>query len=114
MKNVSHNNSRNTGAVQVHVDPPPIMSIKSNNDTEMKEDFVKNKNFIDCMSEMLDMYDLKRPCLTTENQWGYFFVQIFKMTLEVVSETPAANDKLQYLYTLLRGYAICNFDSLCD
>ena len=41
MKNVSHKNQWNTGTVQVHVEPPPIPLIKSNNDDKSDKYFIK-------------------------------------------------------------------------
>ena len=54
MNNVSHKNKCNQGAVQMHVDPPPIQLIKSNNDTKSDKDCVKIKLCRYPMSEKLD------------------------------------------------------------
>ena len=43
MKNVLYKKIWNRGAVQMHVDPPPITLIKSKNDTKLdKDDVQKN------------------------------------------------------------------------
>ena len=41
MKNVPHKKGCHTGAVEIHVELPPITLIKINNDTKADKDFVK-------------------------------------------------------------------------
>ena len=43
MENVLHKNKWNQGEVHVHVEPPPILSIKSKNDDELGKCCVKIK-----------------------------------------------------------------------
>ena len=41
MNNVLHNNNWNLVAVQVHVEPPPILLMKSNDDDNLDKDCIK-------------------------------------------------------------------------
>ena len=68
MKNVYHKEIWRTGAVQIHMEPHPIPVIKSNNDKKSENDSIKIKLRRYDTSEKLDMYKLKWPCLTAENQ----------------------------------------------
>ena len=59
MKNVSQKKSWRTGAVQIHVETPPITLIKIKNDTKAKKDYVKIQLRRDPMSEKSDLYEFK-------------------------------------------------------
>ena len=56
MKKIPHKNIWHTGAVQIHVDPPPIHSIKSKNDFKLEKDCVKIKLRRYLMLEKFGMY----------------------------------------------------------
>ena len=58
-KNICNRKIWFTGAVQIHVDPPPVLWIKSKNDTKAEKDSVKNKLCRVPTLEKLDMYELK-------------------------------------------------------
>ena len=59
MKNVFHHNNWNRGAVQLHVEPPPIPLIESRNDTKTDKYFVKIKFCRDPTSKNSDIYEFK-------------------------------------------------------
>ena len=67
MKNIPHKKRINTGTIQVHMDPPPIPLIKSNNDDKSDKDSIKIKLRRDPMSENLDLYELKMAFLITSS-----------------------------------------------
>ena len=47
------------GAVQIHMEPPPILIIKSKNDAKSDKDSVKIKLLRDLTSNVLDIYEFK-------------------------------------------------------
>ena len=53
MKNVSHKKSWRTGAVKIHVYPPPVPLIKINNNAKSVKDCAKIKLFRYSTSETL-------------------------------------------------------------
>ena len=55
MKNVLHKKSWRTGAVQIHVEPPPIPLTKGKNDAKSENDCVKIKLCKDPTSEKSDL-----------------------------------------------------------
>ena len=55
MKNVSYKKIWCTGELQIHVEPPLIPLIKSNNDMKVGTYFVKIKFRINTMLENLDL-----------------------------------------------------------
>ena len=59
MKKFSHKKIWHNGAVQIHVDPPPIILIKTKNDAKLKNDGVKKKLFRNPTSEKSDLYEFK-------------------------------------------------------
>ena len=59
MKNVSQKKGWSRGAVQMHLDPPPITIIKSNNNVKLDKYCVKTKLRSDPTSEKSDLYDFK-------------------------------------------------------
>ena len=59
MKNVLHKNKWNVGVVQLHVETPPIILIKSKHNDKSDKDFVNIKFRMDPMSENSDLYKFK-------------------------------------------------------
>ena len=59
MKNIFHDKNWNKKTVQVHVDPPTILFIKSNNDDKSDKYFVKNRLCRDPTSENSSLYEFK-------------------------------------------------------
>ena len=55
MMNFSHKKKWNAGTLQVHMDPPPIPTIRSKNDDKSDKDCVKIKLRQDLSSQMLDL-----------------------------------------------------------
>ena len=77
MKNVSHTKNWNAGTVQVHVEPPSITLIKSNNNEKSDKYFVKNKLRRDKTSEKLYPMNSKWPCLIMANLRSFcYFTEI--------------------------------------
>ena len=112
MKNVSHKNNWNQGAVQLHVEPPPIPLIKSKIDTQSDKYFVKIKLRRGPTSEKSGLYDLKMTFFDNGDLEEFLlFIWNFKMTLEV-SETLSTGSNIQYLCTLVCGETLRQLDTL--
>ena len=103
MKNVFHNKSLRTGAVQIHVEPSPITLIIINNDAKSEKDWVKIKFCRDPTSEKSDLYEFKMDLFdNVDLEYLLLFVRNFQITLEVLG-VIAASAKIKYLCTLLSG-----------
>ena len=113
MKNIFQKKSWHTGAVQIHVYPPPIPLIKSKFDLKTEIDYVKIKLRRNPRSEKLEMYELKMPLFDNGDlEELLLFVINFKMNIEA-SGILTENVKLQYLCTLFHGKALHKFETLC-
>ena len=106
MRNVSHNKKWNKVTKEVHVYPPPLPLIKSNNDGKLDRYFFKIKLFWDPTSEMLDLYEFTMALF--DNGYPEEFLLIvcnLNMTL-MASGTPKAGANIQYLGTFVQGEAL--------
>ena len=91
------------GTVQVHVEPPPIPLIKSNNDEKMDKDCVKLKLHRDPTSQNFDLYEFKVALFdNVDTEEFLLFVRNFNMTLEA-SVILTAGAKIQYLRIIVCG-----------
>ena len=64
-----HNKIWCAGAIKTHVDPPPNMLIKSNNELKAEKDCVKIKFHIYIVHKKIKTnMNFKNPCLTTASQ----------------------------------------------
>ena len=101
MKNILHKNNWNQGTVKVHVEPPPIPLIKSNNDKKSGKYGVKNKFCRYSTPEKSDLYELK---ISLFDMGGpeelLFFIRNFNMTIDA-SGTLVSGANIQYLCTLV-------------
>ena len=59
MKNVSCHKNWNLGALQMHVEPPTVLWIKSKNDIKLDKGCEKIKLCMDPTSEQSDIYEFK-------------------------------------------------------
>ena len=96
----------------MHVDPPPIKLIKSKNDTILDKYGVKIKLRRDPMTEKLDLYELKMALFDNGNPEEFLlFIGNFQMNLEA-SRTLTSGAKIQYIYMLVHGEVLRQFDTL--
>ena len=72
MKSVFHNKKWKSGALQLHVDPPPTPLLKSNHDDNSDKDFVNLKFCRDLRSEKLYLYEFKKAFFDNGNPEDYF------------------------------------------
>ena len=80
MKKVFHKNNWDQGAVQLHVGPPLILLIKSNNSYKFDEDYVLVKLRRDPMLEKSDLYEFIMVFFITESRRvSYCSLVIFKL-----------------------------------
>ena len=114
MNNVFHKKTWNMGTLKVHVQPPPIILIKSKNDDKSDKDCVKIKFSRYPASQQLDLYEIKTALFDNGEPYMFLlFIINFNMTLEV-SRTTLAGSKIQYLHTLVRGEVLHWFDNFSD
>ena len=98
--------------VQVYVDPPPIPLIKGKHDDKLDKDLVELKFCRDKISENADIYECKKALFENKNPEEFFlFVRNFNMTIDASGSMDMA-ENIQYLCTLVRGEALCQFDTL--
>ena len=76
MKNFLHQNNWNQGAVQVQVDPPPMLLIRSKNNEKSDKDCVKIKLHWYPMSKTFYLYEFKCTCLTTDIRMSSWFSSV--------------------------------------
>ena len=74
MKNVYLKNIWRTGAVQIHVEPPPMFLNQSKINLKTERDYVRIKLRRNPLSEKLDIYEFKMDFLTIESQRNSFFL----------------------------------------
>ena len=103
---------RNKETVQVHVEPPPILLMKSKNDEKLDKYSVKIKLSRDPTSEKLEIYEFKMAFFDNR-QPGYFllFIRNFNRTLKA-SGTLKYGTKVQCLRIMVRGEELHHFDTL--
>ena len=112
MNNVSHKKICHPDAVQIHVNPPPIPLSKGTNDAKSEKYCVKIELRRDPTSEKSDLYEFKMASFdNSEPEEFLLLVRNLQMTLGD-SGSLAANAKIQYLRTLLRGESVHILDNV--
>ena len=96
----------------MHVEPPPILLMKSKNDEKLDQYSVKIKLSRDPTSEKLEIYEFKMAFFDNR-QPGYFllFIRNFNRTLKA-SGTLKSGTKVQWLRMMVRGEELNHFDTL--
>ena len=113
MKNVSHKKIWRISSVQTHVQLPLIIQIKSKNDKKAEKYCVEIHFRKYPTSENLDLYEFKMAFLDNNKPEELLLLMWnFKIMLDK-SGIIAANTRIQYLCTLSRGEALCQFGTLC-
>ena len=114
MKNVLHNKGWGADTNMAHAEPPTIPLVKETSTGKADGDNIKLKLRRYTMSSMPDIYDFIISLFDhVEPEEFLLFVRNFQMTLAATGTLePAA--KVQYLHTLVRGEALCQFDLLCS
>ena len=94
MKHFLHKKGFHTGAVQIHVEPPPITWMKSKNDRKAEIYSEKIKSCRDLTSDKSDLYEFKMALFNNGRLEEFLlFSWNFIMALDT-SEMIAANTKL--------------------
>ena len=103
MNNVYHNKRCNTGNVKVHMYPPPIPLIKSNNNDKPEKYCVKTKLRRYPTSENYDLYELKMALFDNGKPEDFLlFTRNINTNIEPLG-TLMVDAKIQYLCTMVRG-----------
>ena len=95
-----------------HVEPHPIPLIKSKLDDKPNKYFIKIKFCRYPTSYLSDLYNFKMAFFYNGDREEFLlFVQNFNMNL-ATSGTLPMSEKIQYICTIVRGEALCQFDLL--
>ena len=98
------------GTVQVHMGPPPIPLIKSNNIDKSNKYFVKTKFLGDLRSENSNFDEFKMTLFDTGKCERFLLlIRNFIMTLEA-SGLFGDGTNIQYLDTMLHGEVLRQFE----
>ena len=109
MKNISHKKKWDAGTVKVHVEQPLISLIKSKNDQKSDKYCVKIKFCRYPMSQESELYEFKMSLFDNgDPEELLLFISNVHMILKA-SVTIAAVKNIQYLLTLVCGYALRHF-----
>ena len=109
MKNFSIQKEWMTGMTQTHVEPQQIHIIKENHDCKSDNDSLKLKLFRYPTLHTLGLFQFKTSMFGNGKPEEFLFIVCnFNITLSA-SGTLEAGTKYQYLRTLVRREALCQF-----
>ena len=98
----------------MHMNPPPVIITKSNNDDKLYRYYVKIKLRRDPKSQKLDPYEFKIVLFFNVNPEGFLlFITNFDMIIKAL-ETIFTGAKIQSLFTLVNVEVLPQFDTLSD